>query len=221
MAELRDAAVKIITGSYFKVLGLDISADTEAVEKAYHDVATRFHPDSYPEYDVGDIKDLLDSVQDKLSASYRVLSIAEKRKAYLQYLLSRLDVGRAGELNVDAEIAIKRGEAALRRRDHRSALAAFEEAITINPREPEYYSYLAWATYHAGSGDKVSRAKAAQKLVKKALGFNPVLERALVISAIIDGETGDTAGARKKLLKVLEMNGQSKLAKAALKKVQR
>lgn len=221
VAELRDAAVKIITSSYFRVLGLDIAADTEAVERAYHEVATRFHPDSYPEHDTSEIQDLLDSVQEKLSASYRVLSIEDKRRAYLQYLVSRLDVSRSTSVNIDAEIAIKRGNAALKRADPRSAMIAFEQAVSLNPREPEYYCYLAWATYLAGSGEPKERAKAAQKLLRKALGLNSYLERATVISAIIDGESGDTAGARKRLIKVLEMNPASQLAKAALLKVGR
>jgi CheY-like chemotaxis protein len=221
VTELRDAAVKIITGSYFRVLGLDIAADTEAVEKAYHQIATRFHPDSYPDYDSSEIKDLLDSVQDKLSASYRVLSVESKRKAYLQYLLGKLDVGRTAAVHVDAEIALKRGDAALKRKDARSAMAAFEEAIALNPREPEYYCYLAWATWLAEKGDKKERARAAQKLLKKALAINATLERATIISAIIDGETGEATSARKRLLKVLEQNPHSQLARAALRKVGR
>ncbi|HLL51998.1 MAG TPA: DUF4388 domain-containing protein [Myxococcaceae bacterium] len=227
--ELREAAVKIITGSYFRVLGLDIAADGEAVEKAYRDIATRFHPDSYAEYDTSEIQDLLDSVQEKLTASYRVLSVESKRKAYLQYLFSRMDAGRSSGVNVDAEIALKRGEAALKRRDPKSALRAFEEAVSLNPRESEYYSHLAWATYLAADGDQRERAKAAQKLLKKALGLNPYLERAMIISAIIEAETeGDASdrtaarsSARRKLLKVLEMNPGSNLAKAALRKVGR
>jgi CheY-like chemotaxis protein/curved DNA-binding protein CbpA len=221
VAQLRDAAVKIITGSYFRVLGLDISADTEAVEKAYHEVATRFHPDSYPDNDTSEIQDLLDSVQDKLSASYRVLSIEEKRRSYLQYLISRLDVGRSGDVQVDAEIALKRGNQALKRKDLPTALRAFEEAVELNPREPEYYAHLAWVTYLAGSKDPKERAKAAQKLLKKALGLNPYLERALIISSIIETDQGEHSSARKKLLKVLELNPHSQLAKAALRKVGR
>jgi cytochrome c-type biogenesis protein CcmH/NrfG len=124
-------------------------------------------------------------------------------------------------VNVDAEVMLKRGESAMKRRDFVSALKAFEQAVELNPREPEYYSFLAWATYLAGKGDKHDRAKAAQKLIKKALGLNPYLERATVISAIIESETGDASTARKRLLKVLELNPRSQVAKAALLKVGR
>ncbi len=220
-AALREGAVKIITSSYFRSLGLDIAADSEAVERAYHETAMKFHPDTYAEFDLSDLKDLLDSVQEKLSASYRVLSVEDKRKAYLQYLLSKLDVGRVSTIHVDAEILIRRGEAALRRKDYVSALQHFEQAVSLNPREPEYYSYLAWATYQASSGPLKERGKAAQKVLKRALSLNPYLERAQIISAIIDSDLEDASTARKKLLKVLELNPNSQLAKAALRKVGR
>ena len=181
----------------------------------------RFHLDSYAEYDASEMKDLLDSVQEKLSAAYRVLSQPDKRKAYLQYLVSRMDVGRATTVNVDAELMLRRGEAALKRKQYRTALIQFEEAVALNPQEPEYYSYLAWVTFLAGTGPREDRARAAQKVLRKALSLNPYLERAIIISAIIDSEMADASGARKKLLKVLELNPNSLLAKAALRKVGR
>ncbi|WP_224249530.1 DUF4388 domain-containing protein [Hyalangium gracile] len=221
-ASLREGAVKIITSSYFHSLGLDIAADMEAVERAYHETAMKFHPDNYAEYDLSDLKDLLDSVQEKLSASYRVLSAEDKRKAYLQYVLGKMEVkGRVNAINVEAEVLIRRGESYLRRKNYRMALQLFEEAVALNPREPEYYSYLAWATYHAALGPLKDRAKEAQKVLKRALSLNASLERAQIISAIIENDLGDATAARKRLLRVLELNANSKLAKAALRKVGR
>jgi DNA-binding response OmpR family regulator len=221
-AALREGAVKIITSSYFHSLGLDIAADVEAVERAYHETAMRYHPDNFEEYDLSEVRDLLDSVQEKLSAAYRVLSVEEKRKAYLQFLVGKREVaGRVNAINVEAEILIRRGESYLRRKDYRMALQLFEEAVALNPREPEYYSYLAWATYHSALGTVKDRAKEAQKVLKRALSLNASLERAHIISAIIDNELEDATSARKKLLKVLELNPDSKLAKAALRKVGR
>ncbi|WP_194863347.1 DUF4388 domain-containing protein [Myxococcus sp. AB036A] len=220
-ASLREEALRIITRSYFGGLGLDIAADAEAVERAYHETAMRFHPDTYAEFDISDLKDLLESVQDRLSASYRVLSVEEKRKAYLQYLFSRMDVGRNTAVVVDAEIALRRGESALKRRDFPLAAKAFEEAVSLNPDEPEYYPFLAWATYRMPTGAPVVRAQKAQQVLKKALSLGPYVERLHIISAIIDMDLGDAPLARKKLQRVLEYNPYSQLAKAALRKVGR
>jgi DNA-binding response OmpR family regulator/curved DNA-binding protein CbpA len=221
VAGLREAALKILTSSYFRSLGLDISADMEAVERAYHETAMKFHPDMYAEHDISDLKDVLDSVQEKLSAAYRVLSVEDKRKAYLQYLLPKLEVGRVNAINADAEVLINRGAAYLKRKDFRMALQLFEEAVELNPREPEYYAYLAWATYMSAMGPLKDRAAAAQKVLKRAFSLNASLERAHIISAIIENDLEDASTARKRLLKVLEQNPESQLAKAALRKVGR
>ena len=220
-ASLREDALRILTSSYFRSLGLDIAADTEAVERAYHEQATRFHPDTWAEYDLTDLEDLLESVQERLGASYRVLSAEDKRKGYLQYLLGRLDVGRATQVNVEAEMALRRGEALLKKRDWKGARLAFEQAVALHPREPEYYSYLAWATYQTDPGTKQDRARAGLKVLKRALALNPYLERAQVISAILENELKERTSARKRLLKVLEQNPNSGLARAALRKVGR
>lgn len=214
--ELREEAIRILTASYFRVLGLDITADAEAVEKAFHEVATRFHPETYAEFDLGPIEDLLSSVQDRVSAAYRVLSDGEKRKAYVSYVLSRAEVSRAGTPHPGAEIELKRGENLMKRGDWRGALNSFEQAVSLNPREPEYYSFLAWATFKAGVGGLADRGRAALKLLKKAVAMNPTLERPQVIRAIVEDELGDPGGARRTLLKLLKTNPDSVLAKKTL-----
>ncbi|HLT30826.1 MAG TPA: DUF4388 domain-containing protein [Myxococcaceae bacterium] len=218
---LREEAVGIITGSYFRVLGLTIAAGSDEVEAAYREIAPRFHPDTWIEFDISDIADLLDSVQEKLTASYKVLSNEPKRRAYLQYLLSRLDVERSAGVHADAEIALKRGESALKRGDITQARVSFEQAVELNPREPEYYSFLAWATYLSEGQAPAVRAQSALRVLKKALSLNPYLERAQVIHAIIESEQGAHTQARRRLLDVLEMNPQSAIAKAALRRVGR
>ena len=93
--------------------------------------------------------------------------------------------------------------------------------MALNPREPEYYAYLAWATYMTALGPLNDRAAAAQKVLKRAFSLNAALERAHIISAIIDNDLKDATSARKRLLKVLEQNPKSQLAKAALRRVGR
>jgi len=132
------------------------------------------------------------------------------------YLMSRADLPRASAPNVEAEIELKRGEALMRKGSWRGALSAFERAVGFNAREPEYYSFLAWATFKAGEGTPEQRARAALKLIKKALTMNPSLERPQVIRAIIEDETGDSAEARRTLLKLLKERPGCELAKKVL-----
>jgi hypothetical protein len=128
---LRQAALQILPGTYFHALGVDIAADAEEAERAYHEVATRFHPDGFAEYDVGDLADLLAAVQDKVTAAYRVLSNDEKRRAYLSFLMLKLELtgARRAGIDVDAEIALRRGERALVAHRNAEAVSALATAV--------------------------------------------------------------------------------------------
>ena len=218
---LREDAIRILTASFFGALGLDVAADSEDIERAFHEAATRFHPDSYTEYELGPMEELLSSVQDKLAAAYRVLSDGEKRQGYVAYLLSRAEVPRGAPPHVEAEIAAKRGEHMMKGGDWKGARLAFERAVALHPREPEYYGYLAWATFESSEGDRVARARAAQRLVKKALAMNPTLGRLQVIAAILEDEAGNPGEARRQLVKLLKVEPDLSLAKRALQGLNR
>ena len=144
---IRQAALRILPGTYLHALGVELDADDEAVERAYRTVAPRFHPDGYAEYDVGDLTDLLATIQDRLAAAYRVLGNAGRRRAYLAYLLVRLEQtgARRPGIDLDAELCLKRGQRALLLRRHAEAASALREAVRRNPREPEYQALLALA----------------------------------------------------------------------------
>src|SRR5688500_14190856 len=64
---------------YYKVLGLDKSASTEEVRKAYRKLARKYHPDLKP--DNTDAQQQFQQIND----AHEVLSDPEKRKKYDQY----------------------------------------------------------------------------------------------------------------------------------------
>ena len=75
---------------YYEVLGVDRSADGEALKKAYRALALKFHPDRNP----GD-----SAAEDKFkeaSEAYAVLSDPEKRRAYDRFGFEGLGAGAAG-----------------------------------------------------------------------------------------------------------------------------
>ena len=222
--ELRQAALRVLPGSYFQALGVDIAADVEEVERAYHDAATRFHVDAYADYDVGPLEDLLSQVQDKIGAAYRVLCNEEKRRAYLSFLLSRTaaETGRRrGEVVPEAEVAMKRGERALRERRAGDAAALFREAALLNPREPEYEAMLSFATLVDPSLPRGERERAAARHARRALSLAPGCVRAQVFLALAEEAAGNPGEARQRVLEALRAAPWSAIARRALARINR
>ena len=199
---LRQAALQIVPVSHFRALGLDVTADTDDVERAYHEVAQRFHPDGFAEWDVGDVEDLLVAVQDKVSAAYRALSSAEKRRAYLGVLVRRLEINgqRRPGLDPQAEVALFRAERALRARRVTDALAQLRLCVQLAPREPEYQAVLAFATLLDPVLNGEGRAVEARKLARKALALQPDHPRATAALALAEERLGATGEARRVVL---------------------
>ncbi|MGB8932075.1 MAG: DnaJ domain-containing protein, partial [Anaeromyxobacteraceae bacterium] len=178
---IRQAALQIVPGTHLHALGLDISATTGDVERAYTEVASRFHPDGFAEYEVGDLEDLLTAIQAKVNAAYRVLMDEEKRRGYLSFLLLQFELSGARRpgIDLDAEIALKRGEKALRARRFADAVTAFRDATERNPKEPEYLAMLAFASLYDPVLPRGQRAEEARRAARRALAITPDHARAM------------------------------------------
>ncbi len=223
-AELRLAALRVLPGSYFQALGVDIAADIDEVEQAYHHAATRFHVEAYADYDVGPLEDLLSQVQEKLGAAYRVLSNEEKRRAYLSFLLSRAAAStgrRRGGVVPEAEVTLKRGERALRDRRAGDAAALFREAALLNPREPEYEAMLAFATLVDPALPRAERTRGAARHARRALALEPGCVRAQVFLALAEEADGNLVEARQRVLQALRTAPASAIARRVLARLNR
>ncbi len=215
---IRQAALQIVPGTHLHALGVDITATSADVERAYTEVASRFHPDGFSEYEVGDLDDLLTAIQAKVTAAYRVLSSDEKRRAYLTFLLLQFEISGARKpgIDLDAEIALKRAEKALRGRRLAEAVHALRAAVERNPREPEYLAMLAFACLLDPVLPPSQRAEEARKAAKRALAIAPDHVRALCVLAMAEGARGNTADARRIILDALRGHPENEVAKAVL-----
>ncbi|HEX9049778.1 MAG TPA: DUF4388 domain-containing protein [Anaeromyxobacter sp.] len=220
---LRQAALQILPGTYFHALGLDIAADAAEAERAYQEVASRFHPDGFAEYDVGDLGDLLAAVQDKVTAAYRVLSNDEKRRAYLSFLVLKLELtgARKAGIDVDAEIALKRGERALLLHRNAEAVSALAAAVERNPKEPEYHAILGFAELHDPVLPRSQRAAEARRCARKALQLDPDHARAIAVLALAEEAAGDPAEGRKVVVAGLRTHPENEVLKAVLHRLNR
>ena len=220
--ELRQIALRVLPGSYFRALGVDIAADTEEVERAYHEAAARLHPGGYAEFDVGPLEDLLLQVQDKLHAAYRVLSNEERRRTYLGFLLSRVaaETGRRhADVLPEAEVALKRGERALRLRRAGEAVRELRQATELGPREPEYAALLAFATLVDPSSPVAERVGAAARHARRALALDPACVRAQVVLSLVETASGNPAEARRHAEAAARAAPGSALARRALERL--
>ncbi len=219
---LCEEALRIITASYFGVLGLDITAGINEIEQAYHEVATRFHPDSWEAFDLEGLDDLLLTVLDRAGAAYRILSIEEKRRGYLSFLLSRHESNlRRKEIVADAEVALRRGLKRLESGDAAGAEMAFREAVELNAKEPAYLAHLALARFKSSHGPPEVRAVEARPLLKKALSLDPGHEQAHLVSALVEQACGQRDIARAHVLSTLRANPKNEAGKALLSRINR
>ncbi len=212
---IRQAALRILPGTYFHALGVDIAADSGEVERAWREVMARFDPAAFAEYEVGDLADLLRSVQDKVTAAHRVLVNDQKRRHYLSFLLlkSELSGARSPGIVLEAEVALKRGERALRARRNAEAVSALTEAAGLNPREPEYLAMLGFAELHDPVLPAGARALEARTHAEAALQLDPGHLRARVVLALAEALAGDQAAARAAIDQALRHHPQSELAR--------
>jgi tetratricopeptide (TPR) repeat protein len=215
---LRQAALQILPGTYFHALGVDIAADTEEVERAYHEVASRLHPDAFAEYDSADLEDLLAAVQDKVTAAHRVLSNDEKRKAYLSFLVLKFELtgARRPGIVLDAEIALKRGERALLSRRNAEAVQALRSAVEANPREPEYHAMLGFAELHDPVLPAAERLEEARRCARRALALAPDHPRATAVLALAAEGSNEVVEARRLVLAGLKLHPGSDVLKRVL-----
>lgn len=220
---IRQAALQILPGTYFHALGVDVASTGEEIGRAYQDVASRFHPDAFAEWDVGDLEDLLSAIQDKVTAAWRVLSSEEKRRAYLSFLLLKFELtgARRPGIDVDAEIALKRGERALLKRRNAEAVSALHAAVERNPREPEYLAMLGFAELFDPVLPRSERIAEARRCARKALSLTPDHPRATAVLALADELAGDAAEARRVVLAGLKTHPASAVLKELLHRLNR
>jgi Flp pilus assembly protein TadD len=127
---------------------------------------------------------------------------------------------RAG-IDVDAEIALKKGERALLMRRSAEAISSIASAVERNPKEPEYHAMLGFAELFDPVLPRSQRAVEARKAARRALQLEPAHPRATAVLALAEELTGDVAEARKLVLAGLKEHPTSDVLKGILRRLNR
>ncbi len=129
--------------SHYELLDIPVDADTDAIQKAYHAVAARMHPDHHRARLSPEQYERLNIVYGRIAEAYRCLRNPEEAEEYRRQLAGT--VARDDSPVVDSEAAAvdllspkaqrlyRRAQAALRTGDQASALLNLKMALRSAP----------------------------------------------------------------------------------------
>ena len=181
-AELRETEALVkrklldARGDHFTVLGVSRTASADEVRQAYFTLARKLHPDRMAALGYVDETREAQQLFAQINTAFSVLNDPARRDDYSRMLARggeaavRAEESQAEELALAvmrAEEAFRRGEMALRRDQLAQAVAAFSEAVELQPKETEYQVYLSWAKF-AVAPDKNAVAAETRKTLQRA-----------------------------------------------------
>lgn len=160
--------IDIDNKTHYELLGVDDTADSNTVKKAYYRLAKEYHPDRHHSTTDADLKEKLTAIFDRLSKAYDILKDDKNREEYERSFL-RKDV--AAIVSADAERAeeqYKRGIEEFKKGDYWSAADLFRWATRLAPDKARYWSYLSLSL-----SKMPNRLKEAEETLLKAIELEP------------------------------------------------
>jgi tetratricopeptide (TPR) repeat protein len=166
---------------HFQLLGVAHDVGSDALRKAYFDLARQLHPDRLAALGIPDDGKHAQRLFAQINAGFAILSSPTRRTHYLDVVQRggeakvRAEEAKTDELArriLDAEEAFRRGELALRRDQPQAAVTELERAIQLNPNEADYHALLAWSQFCAAA-DKPAIAPATRVALDQAIQRSP------------------------------------------------
>ena len=190
----------------FEILGLKRDSDPGAVKMAYLKAARSYHPDTVAPGSTEVFAKLKADVFALISEANNTLSDPARRKEYT----AELDAGGTGS-KVDmekifrGEEVFQKGRILVQARKYSDAVKMFEEAVTCNPDEPEFYAWRGYAK-HLQASDK----KAVERDVLKDINFcvskNPNVASAYYFLGFVAKAHGDEKTAMTNFKKCVALD---------------
>lgn len=149
LAELQSLATQLRAKSYFEMLEVTTDSNADALRIAYERRLLKTHPDRYSNAGQA-VQDLASEVYRLITQAYETLSDPKRRTEYELSLKreSRDEKEREkGERALEAQIAFREGELALKTRDYESALMHFGTALQLYPDEGDHHAHYGWALF--------------------------------------------------------------------------
>ena len=235
-------AQTVRTQDYFWALGVERSATSEEIDRAYEALARTFHADAYRQSPDEDRR-LAQEIFDRLTEAHRVLRDPAQRRAYTEGIdlaggdpqggafATRASDAGATTPTKGAAAATTAGNAAanalydsgmehLKARRHHEAVEAFRQAARLVPGEANFRAALGWSLFREAPADaRAGRAALAE--LRRAIQIDGQNLRALHYLANYFAETGQPDLAIDELERILQIDPDSTEAAEAADQLRR
>jgi hypothetical protein len=201
--EIEAKSQVVDTETLYQVLNINNAATKEEVKTAYFDAAKRYHPDRLAPLGLTALRSDVERIFRRVAEAYQTLSDDARRQAYdaSSAAPGQAEAQTKAMKLLNAEMAFRRGEVALRRNDYNTAITELEAALAGNPDEGEHIAYLTWAKIAA---KRITPLEGKQKLLE-AIRLAPRCARAYFWLGIIYKES-DIDRAYAAFRKALELD---------------
>ena len=192
--------------NYFEVLGVKRDADANAVKIAYLKAARSYHPDTVAPGSPEALAKAKADIFALIGEANRTLSDAVLRADYI----AELDAGGTGskvdvEKILRAEEVFQKGRIMMQNRKYADGLKLFEEAVTCNADEAEFYAWRGYAKYLSATDRKAS-STVAMKDLQHCISKNPNVATAYYFMGFIQKANGDEKAALANFKKTVSLD---------------
>ncbi len=205
--EIAKRSIAIEEENYFQMLGVSRDVSTNALRDAYLGLVKRWHPDRLPR-ELAALKPFVDRVFHHLTTAHETLTDETERPKY-----NRLVQDGGGTPAADRKVAnivqaamsFQKVEVLMKRNNLAEARRLLDEALQLNPEEPDYYAQSALLELQLHPGKDAPYATMLAS-VDKALAMDVKRERAHFVKATILKRMGNNGEALRHFKKALELN---------------
>ncbi len=209
---LRDEYEKIKNLDHFKVLGVKMDDDDDAVRAGYTALAKRFHTDALrPDADPG-LREIREQLFSLISQAFAAIETEGRRERYRKELeegVSREETNRAQAI-LFSESIFKKAEVLMRVRKYDEALKFLDEALNLNPDEVEFQVVRTYCKLLLDQGSRPEPEPAflaeAIDSLKAAVQKRPEMLNGHLILAQLSKMSGDNKLMVRSYQKVLDLD---------------
>lgn len=142
---------KLNRTDHYALLGVEATADTKAIKRAYYLKAKEHHPDRWFRKDIGALRPKIDAIFAAIAAAEATLTHREKRASYDLYLREVLKT----------KMARRQAMALEARKDWPKAADAWARIVENVPTDPYVQHRYAYAILRSGNAKLFTTATAA------------------------------------------------------------